>query len=368
LATDISRDATRVIADARNTGLRDLSADTLQTMRDEAAQVREDISRQVAEEGERFAAARQAGEWQLTEECRERIFGLQEDLSSVQEEWQRLSSAYQSAHLHEGVVGALGSEGRATLLEGAILVLIAAVLGILWIETSYTLTPAEEHLLAIADTAICAIFLTEFFWRMRFADSKRWYWRRYWVDFVASLPLAGVLRIGRIARLARAARIARVARAARLLRALRALAFLSRGFDKIAAVFRLQVFVKPLLLTLALLVIGGIAISQMEGGESPDVHGFWQGIWWSFTTVITGGFGDIHNPVSSLGRILTVLLVLLGIVLTGALTAGLASILMGDDTIRIERNQSTMQAQLSETTDRLARLEELLAAKPAGED
>ncbi len=363
LATTSIKSAGRVIAEARNRGLRDLSVEVLSSMRDEARALREDMAVQIQEEGVRFSEARESGQWQSMEDCRGRIFGMQEDLQGIEDHIGLIEDAYQERYLQAGVVGALGSAQRASYLEAGIMLLIAAVLGILWVEGAYTLTQSELHLLAIADTVICAIFLTEFFWRMRYADSKAWYWRRFWVDFIASLPLAGILRIGRIARVARIARMARIARAARLIRVLRVLAFLSRGFDKIAAIFRLQVFSRPLILTVGLLVVGGVAITYTDSGAS-EVNGFWAGIWWSFTTVVTGGFGDIYNPESAMGKLLTVLLVILGIILTGALTAGLAQILMGDDTARIERGQSNIQAQLEDVTARIDRIESSLGSRP----
>jgi len=360
VATDTIREAGRVVSEARDLGLRDLNADTLDRMRGQAGVEREHIAAAIAEAGRRFSEARNVGRWGEMEVAREQILLLHEDMADVEKQAARIEEAFQDRHLHEGVARRLGSDLRVRGLEAVILILIGAVLAILWIESTMALTEAEQTLLTIADTAICAIFLAEFFWRMRYADSKAWYWKRFWIDFLASLPLAGALRIGRIARVARAARVARIARAARLIRALRALAFLFRGFDKIAAIFRLQVFTRPLILTVCLLIAGGFAISRMEGTASEDVHGFWQGIWWSFTTVVTGGFGDIHNPQSAWARVLTVLLVILGIILTGALTAGLAEILLGDETASIQRKQTVIQSQLEELATRTERIEALL--------
>ena len=368
MATDVIRSVGQVIAEAKNLGLRDLSPEALSEMLKETRAVRGRVAAEIAREGERFQQARQAGRWSEMEEAREQIIALQDDLQDVEEHAARVSDAYQEAHLVAGVRERLGGARRATILEVFILTLIGAVLLILWVESAYQLTEAEQQMLVIADTVICVIFLTEFFWRMQFADSKVWYWRRYWIDFLASLPLAGVLRIGRVARLARAARIARIARAARVLRALRALAFLSRGFDKIAAIFKLQVFSRPLMLTVGLLIVGGILISRMEGAQFEDVRGLAKGMWWSFTTVVTGGFADIHNPASAMGQVLTVVLVILGIILTGALTAGLANILLGDDTARIQRNQMVIQQRIDELTARLAGIEKILRDSKAGNE
>jgi len=348
--------ARQIVSDARHQPLRELSADVLTRMRDDARGKREEFAEEISGLGRQWSEAREEGRWADMQTAREHILLLREDLNEVDNALERIEDAWQARVLRDRMLERLGSPAMVKALEGLILVLIAAVLGILWVETAIDLTETEQTMLTIVDTAICGIFLWEFFWRMSLADSNRWYWRAYWIDFLASLPLAGVLRIGRIARIARAARVARLARAARVLRAVRALAFFSRGFDKIAAIFRLQVFSRPLALTLALLIVGGMVISHTEG-NAEGVENFWQGIWWSFTTVVTGGFGDIHNPVHTLSRVLTVLLVVLGIVLTGALTAGLANILLGDETARIERRQMVIQEQLDVLNERLARIE-----------
>ncbi|MEM7385615.1 MAG: potassium channel family protein, partial [Verrucomicrobiota bacterium] len=74
------------------------------------------------------------------------------------------------------------------------------------------------------------------------------------------------------------------------------------------------------------------------------VDGFFPGLWWSFTTLVTGGFGDIYNPQTLLGRLLTVFLVIAGMVLVGVFTATLTTILVGKE----ERAQSAIQYEVLE--------------------
>ena len=47
--------------------------------------------------------------------------------------------------------------------------------------------------------------------------------------------------------------------------------------------------------------------------------------------MVTGGFADIHNPTSVVGKVLTVMLVIGGMVLVGVFTATLTSVLVRDD-------------------------------------
>ena len=66
---------------------------------------------------------------------------------------------------------------------------------------------------------------------------------------------------------------------------------------------------------------------KIHGGQGT----FFESLWWSFTTLVTGGFADIHNPSTMGGKILTVMLVIGGMVLVGVFTATLTSVLVRDD-------------------------------------
>ena len=69
-------------------------------------------------------------------------------------------------------------------------------------------------------------------------------------------------------------------------------------------------------------------------------------MWWSFTTVVTGGFGDIHNPITIVGRILTVVLIITGMILVGVFTATLTSLYVGEESEELQRYQEDMNARL----------------------
>jgi voltage-gated potassium channel len=277
------------------------------------------------------------------------VHRLHEEWRGIGGEIAHIEETLRQKRLEERVVARLGSRGWATALEASVLVFICVVLAMLvWEETlGRTAAPHLLRTLAYIDTAICAFFLWEFFWKMRLSGAPGWYFKRHWIDFVSSLPFAlmhaEVLRLGRVARLMRIARAARMARALRLLRAVRAMAFVFRGFEKVGQSLNIRVLNRPLAATLVFLVIGGIVMGSLET-DAFDKYGspVRGGIWWSFVTVCTGGFADIHDPDTDAGRALTVVLVIMGAILTGAFTAALASVLLGDDTERIERKLSTV--------------------------
>ena len=336
----------------------DLPADSLSALLADIERRQAELQDELLErdaEAERLAEGGDSSEW---EDVRESILDRVEIYRGLRIARREVREALWRRNLRDRIEQRLRGPHRVRYLEYGILGLILLVLVVLGIEEyahfspTFELTRVQRDLLIGLDTLICAVFLTEFFWRMSLADNKVWFFRRYWLEFASSLPLTGFLRVGRVARVARGARILRLARAARLarlIRALRGAVFLFRGLEKVSGILRLHVVTRPILWTLVFLMIGGVLIGRFEVAADPatKLSEFGDGVWWAFTAAVVGGYGDIHNPQHAAARVLTVVLVIFGIILTGAVTAGLASILLGDDTARIERSQSRVEVQLA---------------------
>ena len=204
--------------------------------------------------------------------------------------------ARQEKIVREGVSGYLGSETYANIIEGTVMVMIIAILSLMSYDILY-LDPVEDVELKIQifwiDFIFCIVFLMEFYLRYNFAENKRWFVRNNWIDLVTSIPIpdGGALRYGRSLRLMRLLRVAR------LLRVLRIIFFFWKGFDKFAEVMDVKLMKKSAKGVLVVIVIGAYLMMIREGNNDTSIGTFAQSMWWSFTTVVTGGFGDIYNPI-----------------------------------------------------------------------
>ena len=71
--------------------------------------------------------------------------------------------------------------------------------------------------------------------------------------------------------------------------------------------------------TVICIIFGGIAIHFAEGMNITD------GLWWSFVTATTVGYGDI-SPATIPGRIVATILMIVGIGLIGSLTSTITAL------------------------------------------
>jgi voltage-gated potassium channel len=256
----------------------------------------------------------------------------------------QLEKIIQRKILRKKLEDTLGGKWMIYAKEIVITILIILVLSAMFYE--FTLTGISPELvlkLFLFDTACCMVFLINFFFELWLADSKKWYWKTHWIDFVTSIPIpdAKILRAGRILRLARLLRILR------FLRFFRVVMLLFRGLESFRELFDMKLMKKTLFATFVFMLMGASAILYFE--QKPEnLSSFLDGVWWSFTTIVVGGYGDIHNPVTIGGMLVTVMLVIAGMVLIGVFIATLSTILSSKENDEIGFLKKYMDAKFTE--------------------
>lgn len=294
-------------------------------------------------------------DWPRFKELKGRTADIGARFDELTEMKKEIGTARQERILNDRMLEKLGSKSRVAAWDGFIMVLIVAVVTMLLIHEFADISAETAVIFDLIDIGACLIFLGDFFFKLWLADSKAWFWKRHWVDFITSIPLpsAQTLRVGRAVRLVRLTRLMRLARLARILRVI---LFFWRGMDKLAATFDVKMMKRSMRILVVVLLVGAFGIWWAEGGQSNEgVETLGQSLWWSFTTVVTGGFGDIRNPTTVMGRLLTVMLIVAGMVVVGIFTATLTSLLVKES----DTSGAILELELK-ITDQLKKIQKLL--------
>jgi voltage-gated potassium channel len=181
-----------------------------------------------------------------------------------------------------------------------------------------------ERLSALIWTA----FLGEFLYLFRIADSKRRFLRSHWFDLliiVLTPPIA--LLPNELDAL----------RALRALRVVRAVAVIGRANHTLRRFLRRDSLPYVIALSLFVVVIGGLTIHALEPDTAQTVG---DGLWWAAATLSTVGYGDIA-PKTLMGRVLAVMIMVIGVSSFALLTAGIASLF-----VRAEEHRAMPESEL----------------------
>ncbi len=292
------------------------------------------------------------GNASILDEKKKSIRLIEREFESFDDDRQNIYDALQQNIVTKGMMKVLGGKKMLYASEGLIFLLIILVLGLLTYEFLY-LDPELDKALVLnifyIDTFCCGIFLTEFTLRYRQAEDKRWYWRNHWIDFLTSIPIPPVTLFDNatLLRYGRSLRMLRILRVLRITRAVKIIFFFWRGMDKLSEVMNVKLMKKSIRGLVLAIIFGAVLMLYFEGENDPNVSNLGQSIWWSFTTVVTSGFGDIYNPQSNMGRILTIILIMIGMIVVGVFTATLTSLYVEEGTEELQIMQRTLDERFT---------------------
>ena len=340
LVSDIQRSA-------QHWRLTDCTEETLINMRHTLLDEMETVETEINRINDQFLRYINHGRPLETEQTRQTINELAQRWHQHNQHLQEIDEAILERHLRGRLEQRLGGRFRADLLDFAVLFAILLIVTLTLSELLFSLSANAIHWISRIDLIISAFLIADFLLRFSLAEDKVWYFKTYWIDLVASLPFSQFLKFGRLIRIARFARLLRLGRALRVIR------YTFRGLDKLFQTFQLTLIKRSLLIATGLLFFGALSITFLEGPRETSLQEMQQSLWWSFTTVVTGGFADLYNPSTVAGRLVTVGLVLLGLTITGIFTASLTSVLVEDDSARANQQQRQLESQLEDVQRRL---------------
>lgn len=195
---------------------------------------------------------------------------------------------------------------------------------------------------------LAVVFVAEFALRLYDAPSRVEYFRRHWIDIVTCIPVIGTLRFLRLFRLLAFVRLGAI---------VRAFGVGAATNDRIAGGVGLWVLAPTLLVVW---LAASYGYYELEGGVNPHIHSFTDALYFSLVTASTVGYGDV-TPVTPEGKVLTGLLIFIGIGLLGFASAQLTTKLLPQRD-SIAELSATIQRQGELISQLCERLDDMTAA------
>lgn len=228
------------------------------------------------------------------------------------------------------------------------------VLGIAWLVVAIVIlttdTSGSASISLVATLFVLwTILLVEYVVRLVVTPDRRGYLRRRWIEpaTVVLPPLQGghVVGIEKLTLL------------------------VHEGELRVEAVLKHHSLFRVLIAAAATLFLGSWLVFLFEkNARATNIHSYPDALWWAVVTVTTVGYGD-RFPISAGGRVVAVVLMLVGIGLIGVLTATVASVFIKEHTDankdEFKKGHADLGQQLSVISDRLADVERRLGATAA---
>ena len=221
-----------------------------------------------------------------------------------------------------------------------------------------------QYVVLIMNALFMPIFFADFVYRFFTAESKTGYFFRNfgWADLLSSLPVAQL----KVLRLFRLWRVIRLVRNFGLRNLVRELIDNRAGNALLTVVF----------LVFCVLEFGSLAVLSAEQyADGANITNASSALWWTFVSITTVGYGDRY-PVTNLGRLVGVFVMIAGVGLFGTLSGFLANTFLSprkkkkeepaaapadanDPKARLAEIKRMLEVQEKATADLKAKLDEI---------
>lgn len=197
-----------------------------------------------------------------------------------------------------------------------LLALIVTIISV--IQLTITLDNYILDILNSIDRFIYVVFIVDYFTRLVLSKNKWYFIKNNKLDLITIIPFNTIFISLRIVR------FLRVTEFLKATKALRATIYINNFAKKIWKVLKTNIFYFVTLITIILIFSCAAFISIFENLKFTD------SLWWSFVTATTVGYGDI-SPTTNLGRIVAVILMIVGVAFFGVLTGAISSFFLKKD-------------------------------------
>ena len=192
------------------------------------------------------------------------------------------------------------------------------------------------------DTILCIILLAEFFIRFFDSDNKKLFLLKNWTELIAAIPF-DFLMLPFVLNLARFPKLMKV------LKFIKVIALFSQFFETLDIFLKKTHLDEILGFSLLVVLASTLALYLFD----PSINSLFDSLWFVLSTMTTVGYGDIM-PQSGAGRIIGLLILIVGVLVFSTITGAMASYFAR----RVLMNE---EFNITENDDNIALLKENLS-------
>lgn len=213
---------------------------------------------------------------------------------------------------------------------------ILTIIAVVMVALEYFMQETSHmvYVFNIIDTGILIIFALDYFSRLILAKNKLEFFKSNVIDLISIIPFSTAFQAARIFRITRLLRFTKLLRLTKLFRIIILLGKFKKNMDKF---LKTNNFSFVLWVTIFTVIIGALGFSAIENKSFTD------GLWWSFVTVTTVGYGDM-SPSTGIGRVLASILMIIGIGFIGMLTGTIATFFINKKVNNMSFKENTIES------------------------
>ncbi len=207
----------------------------------------------------------------------------------------------------------------------------------------FGVSTSQFHIIFIFDLFTCIILLFDFFHGFYKAEDKKQYLKENWLELIASIPFDIILSSFMVLRYLRLLRLVRVL-------------FLIMEYFNVIGKFLKDTHLDEILAVLLLIVIGStLGLFLID----PSMNNIFDNLWFVVVSITTVGYGDI-TPNSVYGKILSLILLVVGVFIFSAITGAISSYFMDSLLKEGSYHIYEMGLKMDELNDKLSKNEETI--------
>lgn len=165
----------------------------------------------------------------------------------------------------------------------------------------------------IFDTVLCIILLIEFFTRLYESEDKKQFFFKNWTELIAAMPFDLIM-------LPFAFNYLRFLRLLRVLKFIKVIALFAQFFETIDFFLKKTHLDEVFGITLLVVLASTLGLYLFD----PSINSLFDSLWFVLSTITTVGYGDVL-PQSGVGRIIGLIILIVGVLIFSAVTGAMAS-------------------------------------------